>query len=362
MRILTINPGGGSTKISLFDNRRRILAETITHPAHQLARFRHVLDQYAMRRDAILSVLHQHGIALQSIGAIATRGGPLLPLPPGVFRVTPLVVKDIQRGRYQTVHPSLLGPLIAYELSTSFGIPAWFVDPESADQMIPEARLTGLKGVQRRALSHALSCHAAARTAARLLKKDYQHCRLVVVHLGTGITVAAHVKGRQIDATNANDEGAFSPQRSGTLPISALVHLCFSGRYAETEVLDICQRQAGLLSLLHTEDIRQVEARIADGDTDARLAFNAMVYAIAKEIGAYAVACGGRPDAIVITGGLTFSKLLIRTLRRWLLPHFPRVIVLKGEVESVAMATRVIDVMNGTEKEKDYAKETSVRR
>ncbi len=361
MRILAINPGGGSTKVAVFDNNRPLFRENIEHPAPQLVRFGHVLDQYAMRKDAVLSVLKAHKLPPQSVNAIASRGGPLMPLPGGVFRITQRVVNDIQRGRYQTLHPSLLGPLISHELSREMAVPAFFVDPESTDEFRPEARLTGLKGVERAALSHALSCRTVAQQAARRLGRSYEACRLVVAHLGTGITVAAHVKGRQVDANNANDDGPFSPQRSGALPVSALVRICFSGRHTEAEVLEICQRRGGLLSHLGTDDIRKVETWVKAGDRRARLVYDALVYGIAKEIGACAVACGGRPDALVLTGGLTLSRGFVAALRRWVRPLFARTIVFPGEEEMTALAARVLSVLTGEEKEKDYAKEVALR-
>ncbi|MFO7651242.1 MAG: butyrate kinase [bacterium] len=361
MRILAINPGGGTTKVAVFDNTRPVFRESIEHPAPQLVRFGHVLDQYSMRKDTVLSALKAHKVAPESIGAIASRGGPLMPLPGGVFRINARVVGDIQRGCYQTLHPSLLGPLISHELSRELDIPAYFVDPESTDEFRPEARFAGLKGIERAALSHALSCRTVAQEAARRLHKRYENCRFVVAHIGTGITVAAHVNGRQVDASNANDDGPFTPQRTGSLPLSGIIRVCFSGRHTEAEVLDICQRRGGLLSYLGTDDIRKVEAWVRAGDKRARLTYDALVYGIAKEIGAHAVACGGKVDALVLTGGLTLSKGFVAALRRWVKPLFGRIIVFPGEEEMSALAARVLAVMTGKEKEKDYAKEVTVR-
>jgi butyrate kinase len=228
MWILAINPGGGSTKVAVFNGPKQTLSENVEHPPAQLVRFGHVLDQYSLRKDAVLSVLTRNEFDIKRVQAIVTRGGPLRPLSGGVYQVTNRVVADIRRGVYQTLHPALLGPLIAWELAQELAIKAYFVDPESTDEFSIIARVTGLKGVERAALSHALSCRTVAQAAAKKLGKPYTKCNFVVAHLGTGITVAAHIRGRQVDASNANDEGPMSPQRTGRLPLSAVVRLCFS--------------------------------------------------------------------------------------------------------------------------------------
>jgi butyrate kinase len=194
-----------------------------------------------------------------------------------------------------------------------------------------------------------------------MLKRPYAKCRLVVAHLGTGITVAAHVGGRQVDASNANDDGPFSPQRTGTLPLSAVVRLCFSGRYTEQQVLEQFQRRGGMLSYFNTDDIRKVESAIAAGNKVAQLVFRAMAYQIAREIGAYAAACRGRIDALVITGGLAHSARLIAELRPYVAWLARKVIVFPGEEEMAALAGRLSTVLEGTERERSYDKEVALR-
>jgi butyrate kinase len=333
----------------------------VEHPANQLVRFGHVLDQYALRKAAVLSAIHKHKFDPTKLQAIATRGGPLLPLPGGVYRVTPRVVADIRRGRYQTLHPALLGPLIASELAQELNIPAFFVDPESTDEFRDVSRVSGFKGIQRLALSHALSCRTVAEATAKKLKKPYAKCRFVVAHLGTGITVAAHVNGRQVDSNNANDSGPFSPQRAGTLPLSAVVHHCFAGHYTESQVLNLFQRQGGLLSYLGTDDIRRVESAVEQGNKQADLVFRALAYQVAKEIGAYTVACEGKPDAIILTGGLTLSKAFVAEVQKWIAHLGAKVVVYPGEEEMAAMAARLSAVLSGLEKERSYDKEVALR-
>lgn len=362
MWILAINPGGGSTKVAVFRDRKQTLAETVEHPPARLVRFGHVLDQYQLRKSAVLSVLADHHFDVRRIEAIATRGGPLLPLPSGVYRITPRVAADIRRGVYQTFHPSLLGPLIGFELSQELSIPAYFVDPESTDEFRDIARVSGFKTIDRPALSHALSCRTVCQSAARKLKKPYAKCRFVVAHLGTGITVAAHVNGRQVDSSSANDEGPFSPQRTGTLPLTAVIRACYSGQYTEKQLSDLFLTRGGLTSYLATDDIRRVERLVASGNKEAILIYRALVYQIAKEIGAYAVACEDQPDAIVLTGGLTLSGRLVKDLKRWIHWVCPRILVFPGEEEMSALAFRLLAVLNGVEKARSYEQEVALRR
>lgn len=362
MVILAINPGGGSTKIAVFRNKRQILFENVMHPSAQLAHYKLFLDQYRMRKQAIVGTLERYRMNPGSIDAIVSRGGPLLPLPGGVYRITARVVADIRHGRVQTLHPSLLGPLVAYELAEEVGVPAYFVDPVSTDEFWGISRISGLKGIERLALSHALSCRTVARAAARRLKKPYEKCNFVVAHLGTGITVAAHVHGRQVDATNANDDGPFSPQRAGTLPLSGLIRLCFSGRYSERDVFNLVQRRGGLVSYFGTADVRQVEKLVAEGNRRAEVVYEALIYQIAKGIGAYAVTCNGNIDAIVLTGGMTKSKRLVQGLKKRIRFLSPRIFVYPGEEEMPVLASRLLAVLEGKEKEKIYEQEVAVRR
>lgn len=387
MVILAINPGGGSTKVAVFRNTQQLLSENIVHPPAQLSRYKMVLDQYQLRKEAILQVIAPLGVRIPrkphggegregrqpqaaakqtgsglALDAIVSRGGPLQPMAGGVYRVTVRVVSDIRRGRVQTLHPSLLGPIVSYEMAEDLGVPAYFVDPESTDEFWDIARVSGLKGIERRSLSHALSCRTVAKATARRIKRPYEKCNFVVVHLGTGFTVAAHVKGRQVDASNANAEGPLSPQRSGTLPSPALVRLCFSGRYSEGEILDLLQRKGGLYSYFGTDDVPAIEALVAKRNRQATLVYEAMLYQIAKEVGAQVAVCKGAVDAIILTGGLTQSRRLVTSLKKWIVGLCPRVFVYPGEEEMSALNERMLAVLTGVERTKDYEQAIAVRR
>jgi len=376
--ILAINPGGGSTKVGVYRNLKPVFEESVRHSPEELRHLSGVLDQFELRKNAVMSAFCRKGFNPSRLDAVVARGGTLKPLAGGIYRITPKVVADIRAGRVQTMHPSLLGPLIAFELAAMVRKPAWFVDPESLDEFWDLSRLSGLPEIPRRALSHALSVKTVAKQAAQKLGRPYDHCNFVVAHLGTGITIAAHLKGRQIDASNANEDGPMAPQRSGALPAEGLVDLALEGLVPKSKVkgqkpkrlsveelrsvvggqrkavLDRIQRHGGLLAYLGTDDIPRIEARINKGDGKAKLVYDAMAYQIAKEIGAYSVVLKGKLDAIVLTGGMTLSTRLVRQLKSWIGHLAPRVIVFPGEEEMRAMVSAVMRLHNGLEKERTY--------
>lgn len=396
MKILVINPGGSSTKIAIFTARinvnnyewsriiRKEFEQTIRHPSEERKRFspapidkrngnktqnfkhgftqpdnRCGVGQLAYRKDLILKAISQ-----KPFDVIVTRGGPLKPLKSGTYRITKKVVDDILKGNVQSMHPSLLGPLIGYEIAKSRSkkqeargkrsVPAFFVDPESVDEFFPLARISGLPEIPRKSLSHFLNINAVVRKAAEKLGKKVNQCSFIVAHLGSGITVAAKQKGRQIDANNANEDGPFSPQRTGSLPLQGVVDMCFCGKYTKKDILDKIQRRGGLWAYLGTDDIKEIEQRIKNGDKYANLIYNAMIYQIAKEIGAMVVTLKGKVDAIIITGGIAYQKRLVNKLKAWIRWTHKPILVFPGEEEMTALAEGALRVLLGIEKEQIY--------
>ncbi len=352
--ILVINPGAGSTRIALFENTQSVFEENIRHQPEELSGFKSIIEQYQFRKETVVNVLKANKIDLKTITAVVGRGGPFKPLVSGTYLVNEKLIDDIKKGNYQSEHPSLLGALIAKELGDAIGKPAYFVDPVSVDEFWPLARFSGLKEIKRKALSHALNIRMVAKKAAQELKKPYLKCNFIIVHLGTGISIAVHHQGQQIDSTNANEDGPFSPQRTGALPTIPLVELCFNGKYKEDEIKKNIWRQGGLLSYLGTDDIKEVERKINQGDKDAELTYNAMIYQIAKEIGAYAVVLKGNIDAIIITGGIAHSENFINKLKEWVKFLTPKFFVYPGEGEMEGLALGVLRVLNGEEEAKEY--------
>jgi len=353
-RILVINPGSTSTKVGVFANDQPVCVETIAHAHTEIARFPRIPDQYAFRRDAVLSFLQQQGIALSSLDAVVGRGGLLRPLESGTYAVNERMLEELRHPVKERDHVTNLGALIADEIARPTGIPASIVDPVCVDEFEPLARISGLPQIERRSLSHVLSLKSAARRAAQELQRPYGDLKLVVAHLGGGISVSAHLNGRIIDVNQALDgTGPFSPERVGGLPTGDVLRLAFSGKYTYESLFRLFTRQGGLLAHLGTNDGREVERRISQGDEHARLIYEAMAYQIAKEIGLMATVLRSRPDAIVLAGGLARSAMLmgwVRSRVEWMAP----VLIYPGEDEMLAMAQGVLRVLRGEEQAKEY--------
>ncbi len=352
-RLLVINPGSTSTKISVFKDENEVWQKTIAHPPEELARYGRIAEQYALRRDAVLRALAEAGLAPGDFAAVVGRGGMLRPIPSGTYRINQRMLDDLRRPG-EREHASNLGALVAHELASAAGIPAFVVDPVSVDEFEPLARVAGLPGIERRSFSHALSLKAAARKAARTLGRAYEEINLVVAHLGGGISVSAHRRGRMVDVNQGLDgTGPFSPERAGGLPVGDVLRLAFSGRYTYDELLRLITRQGGLYAHLGTNDAREVERRIAAGDDHARLIYEAMAYQIAKEIGLMATVLYGDVQGVVLTGGLAHSQMLVTWIRErvaWIAP----VLVFPGQEEMLAMAQGALRVLRGEEEAQEY--------
>lgn len=351
-RILALNPGATSTKFAVFDDEQPILQRTVEHQGSDLQAFARICDQADYRLDLIKAALDAESIPLSSLHAVVGRGGLLKPLTSGTYNVSEAMLADLRAGA-RGEHASNLGGIIADALVQPLGIPAFIVDPVSVDEMEPEARLSGHPEVPRNSLSHALNSKAVARHAAAEVGKSYADLNLVVAHLGSGISVTAHRRGRMIDVNNAQEEGPFSPDRCGGLPSRQLVKLCYSGKYTEAEMLTHLMGNGGMFAYLGTRDLREVEARAAAGNDEAEQVFKAMVHQIAKEIGAMATVLAGAVDRIVITGGMAWSQRLVNDLServRFIAP----ILVMPGEEELPALTAGALRVLRGEEAARIY--------
>jgi len=352
-KILSINPGATSTKVAVYLEETPLKVETIRHSPEDLSSFKTTLDQLNYRKELVLKFLKEMGVKVKELSAVVGRGGPFKPLESGTYRVNERMLSDIKSGNVQADHPSNLGALIAHEVVKGTDVPAFIVDPVSVDEFIPEARISGLPQIERKSLSHALNMKMVARKAAKNLGKRYEELNLIIVHLGSGISVSSHLKGRMIDVNHANDMGPFSPQRTGGLPVTGLAKLCFSGEYSLKEMIDLLTKKGGLLAHLETDSVEEVEKRIERGDRRAKLVYDAMVYQIAKEIGGMATTLEGKVDAIVLTGGIAFSKRLTDSITqrvRFIAP----VMIFPGEDEMEALTRGALRVIRGEEKAKEY--------
>jgi butyrate kinase len=352
-RVLVINPGSTSTKIAVYDDEALLFAETLRHPHDELAHFAHIADQYVFRRDAVLKGLRERDIELGSLAAVVGRGGILRPIESGTYRVNELMLKEL-RTPGEREHASNLGAIIANEIAAEAGVPVFIVDPVCVDEFDEVARISGLPEIERRSLSHALNIKATARRAARDLGRAYEELNLVIVHLGGGISVTAHRHGRMIDVNQALDgTGPFAPERAGGLPVGDVMRMCYSGRYTYEEMFRKVAGQGGLVAHLGTNDAEVIETRIAAGDEHAKLIYEAMAYQIAKEIGAMATTLKGRVDAIVLTGGLAHSKMVVPWIKERV-EFIAPVLVYPGEDEMLAMAQGALRVLRGEEEAKEY--------
>lgn len=351
--ILVINPGSTSTKLALFENLTQVWERSVHYSSKELASYSTPIDQFEMRKKDILTMLEEAGTALDSLSAIAARGGPFKPLASGVYSISEQVIEDIRHGRIQADHISNITSILAYEFAQKAQIPAFFVDPVSVDEMIDEARFSGIPEIRRHSLIHALNIKAVARMAASQLQKPLDTISLVVAHLGGGISICPVKQGRLIDGNNANEEGPFSPERAGSLPTLSLLKFRDSKALTHNQLRKHLVGGGGLAAYLGTHDLREIELRIDSGDDEARLAVQAMAYQISKNIGSMTAALGEKPEAIVLTGGGARFPFLVQRIEKQVSFLAP-ILVIAGEFEMEALAHGVYRVLMGEEAVKQY--------
>lgn len=355
-KILTINPGSTSTKIAVFDNNEQVFEKTLRHTAEEIGSYKNISDQFEFRKDVIEKELMKANIDLESLDCIVGRGGLLRPIKGGTYEVGNDMLEDLRIG-ISGQHACNLGGIIANEFSNELNIPAFIVDPVVVDELAPIARISGLANIERRSIFHALNQKATARRYADEVDKKYADLNLIVAHMGGGISVGAHEKGMVIDVANALDgEGPFSPERSGGVPVGSLVELCYCGKYTLYDMKKLITGRGGLVSYLNTNDVRDVEALVEKGDEKAKVIYEAMAYQIAKEIGSCAVVLSGNVDAILLTGGIAYSKKFTKMIEDRV-KFIADVKVYPGEDEMIALALGGLRVMKGEEKALKYTKE-----
>lgn len=351
-KIIVINPGSTSTKIAVFEDDNLLWQVNLTHTVESLAGFDNIWQQYEFRRREIADYLKQLEFNLAEVDAVVGRGGLLRPIAGGTYAVNEQMLQDAHND-LQGAHVSNLGCALAAAFAREAGCPAFIVDPVSVDEFDNIARYSGHPEIERRSLSHSLNLHAAARKAANELGKDYLNSNFIVIHLGSGISIAPIKNGRIIDVNDASSDGPFSPDRTGGLPLQQFIELCFSGKYNEKELKKLVMGNGGLVAYLGTNDLREVENRVQNGDARAREIFRAMAYQIAKEIGAMATVLAGKLEAIILTGGGARSKMLTN----WIgdsVSFIASVLLFPGEFEMEAMASGALRVLRGDEQIKEY--------
>ncbi|CEI74216.1 butyrate kinase [Romboutsia hominis] len=355
-KILTINPGSTSTKIAVFDNEDLVFEKTLRHSSEEIGKYEKISDQFEFRKTVIEDALTEGGIKTSDLDAVVGRGGLLKPIEGGTYIVNEAMIDDLKVGVLGE-HASNLGGIIAKEIGDTVNVPSYIVDPVVVDEMDDVARISGSEDIDRKSIFHALNQKATARRAAKELEKEYFDCNFIVAHMGGGISVGAHEKGKVIDVANALDgEGPFSPERSGGLPVGDLVKMCFSGKYTQDEIKKKIKGNGGLVGYLNTNDGREVESRIEVGDEKAKLVYEAMAYQVSKEIGSCASVLKGNVDAILLTGGIAYSKMFTGMIKERV-NFISDVKVYPGEDEMIALAQGGLRVLNKEEEPKNYGYE-----
>ncbi len=351
--LLIINPGSTSTKIGVFQGEKELFQETLRHSSDEIAKYDTIFEQMDFRKDIIINLLKEKSFDLNSLSAIVGRGGMLKPMESGTYKVNDRMLEDLKIG-VQGQHASNLGGILANKIAGELNIPAFIVDPVVVDELDDVARVSGVPELPRVSKFHALNQKAVAKRYAKENGVKYSDLNLIVVHMGGGVSVGAHKDGRVIDGNNALDgEGPFSPERAGTVPVGALIKMCYSGKFTEKEVYTKIVGKGGYVAYLNTNDARDVEKLVEEGDRNATLYFNAFIYQISKAVGEMSTVLKGKVDRIILTGGIAYSEIVVEELKNrvgWI----AELKVYPGEDELLALAEGALRVLNGEEEAKEY--------
>ena len=351
-KILVLNPSSPSTKIAVFDGETPLFTESLTHSAEDLAPFDRVVEQYDFRRRLVLDCLMRHDFDVRDLNAIVSRGGLLAPIHAGAYEINEDMVRQLQY-KPQNEHASNVGPMIAHALAKELNVPAYIYDGITVDELTDINRITGLPEMHRKGIGHNLNTRAAAMRYAREQGKAYKDITEIVAHLGGGITVNLHHNGRIEDCVN--DEGPFSPERAGGLPMYDVIHRSFEEGQSDKNMMKLVKSRGGLLAHLGTTDCREVEHRIQNGDAHAKLIYDAMALNVAKFIGKTAPGVCGKVDAILLTGGITYSEYIDEEIHRRV-DFIAPVTVYPGEDEMQSLAFGCLRVLQGEESARTYTK------
>lgn len=353
IKSLIINPGSTSTKIGVFEDETLLFEETLRHSTEEISQYASIVDQKDFRKKIITDLLEKKEFDIKSLNVVVGRGGMLKPIPGGTYAVTDELLADLKVG-VQGQHASNLGGILAREIGDSIGVPSYIVDPVVVDELMPIARYSGVPELPRTSVFHALNQKAVAKRYAKESGKAYESLRLIVVHMGGGVSVGAHENGKVIDVFNALDgDGAFSPERAGAVPSGALIKMCFSGDYTEKEVYSKIVGKGGFNAYLGTNDMRDVNKKANEGDAKAAEVRDAFLLQVAKDIGSMACVLSGKVDQIIVTGGIAYNKEVVDVLQEragWIAP----LTVYPGEDELLALAQGAIRVLTGEEEAMKY--------
>lgn len=352
-KLLIINPGSTSTKIAVYEDENQLFVESISHSAEVIAQYDALVDQFEFRKDLVIEALNAHGVSVDDLTAIVARGGLLPPVEAGAYEVNEDMVWQL---RYAPAHEhaSNLGALIAYAIASEKDIPAYIYDGVTVDEMLPVLRVTGFPEMRRKGMGHNLNMRAAAMRYAKEHNKEYKDCSLIVVHLGGGISVSLHHDGKVADIIN-DEDGPFAPERAGGLPVFQVIDMMTSGEYDHKSAMKRVKTKGGLVAHLGTNDTRDVEKMIADGDEHAKFIYEAMAMNVARNVAKEAPVVKGNVEAIILTGGIAYSEMFTNMVKE-LVEFIAPVIVYAGENEMQSLALGGLRVLRGEEKAKAFKK------
>lgn len=352
-KLLIINPGSTSTKIGVYEDEKEILVETLRHSSEEIGVYESIYAQKDFRKSVILKVLKEKNFDITTLNAVVGRGGMLKPMAGGTYEVDENLLKDLKDG-VQGQHASNLGGILANEISRELGLRAFIVDPVVVDELEEVARFSGVPELPRKSKFHALNQKAVAKRFAKESGKAYEDLNLIVTHMGGGVSVGAHSYGKVIDVNNALDgDGPFSPERAGSVPVGDLIKMCFSGKYSQTEIYSKIVGKGGYVAYLDTNDARDVDKLMEEGDEYATLVYDAFIYQVSKCIGEMATVLKGKVDAIILTGGIAYSAEAVAAIKErtgWIAD----IVVYPGEDELLALAEGAVRVLSGEEEAKVY--------
>ncbi|MBX9137069.1 MULTISPECIES: butyrate kinase [unclassified Clostridium] len=352
-KLLIINPGSTSTKIGVYEDEKEVFVETLRHSSEEIAKYDSIFEQKGFRKEVIMNVLKDNNFDVTTLDAVVGRGGMLKPMAGGTYEVNDELLNDLKIG-VQGQHASNLGGILANEIAKEVGGKAFIVDPVVVDELEAVARISGVPELPRKSKFHALNQKAVAKRFGKESKRGYENLNLIVVHMGGGVSVGAHQNGRVIDVNNALDgDGAFSPERAGSVPVGDLIKMCFSGEYTQAEVYSKIVGKGGYVAYLNTNDARDVLREKQEGNEFAELIYNAFIYQVSKSIGEMATVLKGKVDSIILTGGIAYSPIVVADIKErveWI----GNVTVYPGEDELLALAQGAIRVLSGEEEAKIY--------
>lgn len=352
MNILVINSGGTSIKISVFEDKKEIFKENIGHTQEHLNDFKTVFDQYAYRKKLILDALKENNFSIRKFDCIVGRGGLMKPIEGGTYVVNDRMIEDL-RNAINGEHASNLGAVLAKNIADEINVPSFVVDPVSVDEFQDISRITGISDIEKASWLHSLNHKAVCRKVAENLGGKYEDYNFIAAHLGSGISIVAHNKGKMIDGSGGRSDGPFSPERSGGLLAYPLIELCYSGKYTHEQMVNKVSNIGGMYDYLGTKDMIEIEERIKEGDSKAKLIMDAFIYQVAKEISMYGATLYGKVDRIILTGGIAHSELVTTEVNNRV-SYLAPVEIVAGEMEMKALALGAIRVLSGEEKAKNY--------